>query len=162
MVRSICIDFDGVVHSCGGGWHGVTTIGDIPVPGAMQWLATLVLYGYQPEIFSVKRSPYFSGRNAMKAWIFDRMYDECYKIPPGTPMHDWRWKIVNGFTSAEPFDVQVFKAVKLFVRKLHFPKKMPACFIAVSTRSICFEGEFPTVEALKTFNAWSTHGCREY
>ena len=151
-MKSICIDFDGVLHSFATGWKGPSRIEDSPVHGAMQFLAMLVQQGYQPVIFSVQRSSTFSGRNAMKAWVFDTMYDECYKIPAGTPMHDWRWRIVNGFTSQDPFDVQVFNAVKRFIKKLQFPKHLPACYAAVSTRAIHFDGEFPTVEQLKTFN----------
>ena len=151
-MKSICIDFDGVLHSFVTGWKGPSRIEDLPIPGAMQFLGMLVQQGYQPVIFSVQRSSTFSGRNAMKAWVFDTMYDECYKIPPGTPMHDWRWRIINGFTSEDSFDVQVFNAIKRFIKKLQFPKHLPACYAAVSTRAIHFDGEFPTVEQLKTFN----------
>src|SRR5690606_19100252 len=38
---TVCVDFDGVLHSYVSGWKGGTVIPDPPVPGAIEWLTKL-------------------------------------------------------------------------------------------------------------------------
>lgn len=154
MLRPICIDFDGIIHSFTN-WHGATVIDGEVVPGAMSFLATLMTHGFQPVIYS-NRSRSFFGRKAMASWIFDRMYQEVFELPPGTPLSDWRWSVLNGYTSADNWDMQVYKAVKQFVRLLQFPKKRPLCYLSISTKAIQFVDQFPTVEELNKFRIWGS------
>jgi hypothetical protein len=37
-MKTICVDFDGVIHSYTSGWHGAGRADDPPVPGAIEWL----------------------------------------------------------------------------------------------------------------------------
>lgn len=39
--QTICVDFDGVLHSYTSGWKGATVIPDPPVDGALEWLTKL-------------------------------------------------------------------------------------------------------------------------
>lgn len=39
---TICVDFDGVIHSYTSGWQGADVILDPPVPGAIEWLNEMV------------------------------------------------------------------------------------------------------------------------
>lgn len=65
--RTICLDFDGVLHSYESGWQGIDVIPDEPVPGAFEALAKYV------EVFDVciysSRSSSSLGVEAMKAWM---------------------------------------------------------------------------------------------
>lgn len=38
MPRTVCVDFDRVIHSYVSGWQGPGVIPDPPVPGAIEWL----------------------------------------------------------------------------------------------------------------------------
>lgn len=68
--RTICLDFDGVVHSYVSGWKGVTSIPDAPVPGAKEAIDTLRAQGYEVVIFST-RSSTPDGLYAMQRWLED-------------------------------------------------------------------------------------------
>jgi hypothetical protein len=35
---TICVDFDGVLHSYASGWKGAGVVADGPVDGAIEWL----------------------------------------------------------------------------------------------------------------------------
>jgi len=50
--KVICVEFDGVIHSEVSGWHGADVAKDPPVEGAISWLATTHLNGYQLAIHS--------------------------------------------------------------------------------------------------------------
>lgn len=67
--KTLCIDFDGVIHSYISGWKGPSTIVDLPVPGALDWLdALIVSQQYEVCIYS-SRSKDPGGVDAMKAWF---------------------------------------------------------------------------------------------
>ena len=54
----ICVHFDGVIHSCTSGWHGIAKIEDPIVPGAIKWLMS-----YLPTPESISHfDPYEDGR----------------------------------------------------------------------------------------------------
>ena len=53
--RTICVDFDGVIHSYTSGWKGVDIIPDPPVEGAIEWLQEMVKH-FQVAIFSSRSS----------------------------------------------------------------------------------------------------------
>ena len=38
MPRTVCVGFDGVIHSYVSGWRGAAVIPDPAVPGAIAWL----------------------------------------------------------------------------------------------------------------------------
>lgn len=40
--KTVAVDFDGVIHSYASGWQGAGVIGDPPVPGAIEWLRSLL------------------------------------------------------------------------------------------------------------------------
>jgi len=63
---TICLDFDGVLHSYESGWKGIDVIPDPPVPGAFEALAKYVGH-FRVCIYS-SRSSAPEGIDAMKAW----------------------------------------------------------------------------------------------
>ena len=67
----ICIDFDGVLHWYREGWKGATNVYDPPVPGAIQWLRTLIQdEELIPMIYS-SRSKEQGAVEAMKTWLIE-------------------------------------------------------------------------------------------
>ena len=69
FVKTICIDFDGVVHDYEGGWQGKDTVSGKPVPGAFVWLGRLLDDpDFEPVIYS-SRSDELGGVKAMIEWF---------------------------------------------------------------------------------------------
>ena len=71
MGRTLCVDFDGVLHSYTSGWQGFGVVDDPPVPGAIEWLRALVA----DERFDVcvysSRSKDIGGLVAMRLWLVE-------------------------------------------------------------------------------------------
>jgi hypothetical protein len=67
---TICVDFDGVIHSYESGWQGIDVVADRPVPNAFDWLIDLLENdsGPVPVIYS-SRSKEEAGIKAMKEWF---------------------------------------------------------------------------------------------
>ena len=126
----LCVDFDGVLHSYSSGWKGATAIPDAPVPGAIEWLDSLVEDGeavcamaprfreFDVCIFS-SRNRYWGGRAAMK-----------------------RWLVANGFPKDK-------------IENLRFPLLKPAAFLLIDDRCWTFTGTFPSVKQMLEFRPWN-------
>lgn len=72
FVKTICVDFDGVIHDYEGGWQGKDVVFGKPVPGAFEWLGRLLDDpGFEPVIYS-SRSDETEGRMAMMQWFVDQ------------------------------------------------------------------------------------------
>lgn len=54
--RTICVDFDGVIHRYGRGWQD-GSIYDIPIKGAKEALRKMVSEGYRIVIFTTRLNP---------------------------------------------------------------------------------------------------------
>jgi len=75
LVKTILVDFDGVIHSYISGWKGVDVIPDPPVSGAIDWLGKMVnTEGIRVCVYS-SRSKSVDGVNAMKRWLI------AYSLP---------------------------------------------------------------------------------
>ncbi len=71
MRKTLCVDFDGVLHAYTSGWQGLAVIADGPVPGAFEWLTRLVTDGrFEVCIYSA-RSKGTSGVSAMRSWFLN-------------------------------------------------------------------------------------------
>ena len=69
MAKTICVDFDGVLHHYTSGWKGEEVVADPPTPGAMEWLAGLQQDPrLQVAIYS-SRSKHEAGVFAMRGWL---------------------------------------------------------------------------------------------
>jgi hypothetical protein len=116
MKKSLCIDFDGVIHSYTSGWQGVDVITDPPVPGALEWLRDMC-EEFEVHIFS-SRSHQDGGLRAIRGYLrvqLENMFGEeegdrimaCLSFPEKKPpavlyIDDRGWQF-NGrnFPSAE-------------------------------------------------------------
>jgi hypothetical protein len=81
--QTVCLDFDGVVHSYRSGWQGVTSIPDPPIHGTADAVAHLRKH-YRVVIHSARcATP--AGREAIAAWLLRHQIevDEiCEHKPP--------------------------------------------------------------------------------
>lgn len=66
--RTICVDFDGVLHSYTSGWKGADVIPDPPVPGAIEFLRYLQENGYRVVIHTT-RAESDAAVTAIRAWL---------------------------------------------------------------------------------------------
>lgn len=126
MPSIICVDFDGVIHSYKSGWQGACSIPDPPVPGAFDWLETIINHtdsGTGDKTFEVclysSRSKEIAAIEAMK-----------------------RWFIAEGFSPD-------------LLSQMKFPTQKPPANMTVDDRAFCFEGNYPTVEWLTSFRPWN-------
>lgn len=80
---TVCLDFDGVIHSYLSGWKGEAEIPDPPVEGAKRAIRILRM-DYEVKVFSTRcRTP--EGLEAVKKWLKanDIEVDEvCDHKPP--------------------------------------------------------------------------------
>ena len=75
--KTICIDFDGVIHAYSKGWHDGTAYDD-PVPGAFEAIKKLRSKGYNIVILSARPA------HVMGQWFLDRWPQGYGDIPEVT------------------------------------------------------------------------------
>lgn len=129
-LKTLCVDFDGVLNSYKSGWRGPRTLPDPPVDGAIKWLESLLgvpegvcaMYQEPPKfrvcIFS-SRNRYFGARRAMRKWLLK------HGLHPG------------------------------YLGMIEFPTRKPPAHFILDDRAKRFEGEFPTIEEMQTFRPWN-------
>lgn len=64
---TICVDFDGVIHSYASGWLGADVLPDPPNAGAIEWLRSM-LSKFDVTILTT-RGQYPEGREAVTRWL---------------------------------------------------------------------------------------------
>jgi hypothetical protein len=124
----LCLDFDGVIHSYTSGWKGPRNIPDPPVPGAIEWIRSLLGCPENEGIGSryldfriaiyYSRSRYWFARVAIKRWLEK-----------------------HGLTKYE-------------IELIDFPTEKPPAFLTIDDRAVTFTGRFPSAEEMKTFRPW--------
>lgn len=140
--KTICVDFDGVIHLYNSGWQGADQIPDPPVPGAIHGLHLLT---QDPEIevaIYSSRSSEPGGIEAMKKWL-------------DTWEKDWR----EG-TEWEQYDKDtvenMFRNVKYLSEKCVFPTSKPPAVVYIDDRGINFDGDWSKITAdLKNYKPWN-------
>lgn len=109
MTVTICLDFDGVLHSYKSGWTGLDNIADDPVPGAKETCEKLIELGYNLVILSTRfnedhnKSDFTSnsstGKRAAKDWLKKHGFPEMKLVttkPPASLYVDDRAFRFNG------------------------------------------------------------------
>ncbi len=109
--RTLCVDFDGVLHSYSSGWRGATVIPDPPVPGAIEWLAEAA-ERFHVIIFS-SRNRESGGADAMRTWLRDhgtppdvlgRLTFPRAKPPAHVYLDDRAWRFDGEFPELDDLD----------------------------------------------------------
>ena len=109
MASTICLDFDGVVHSYTSGWQGKLIINDPPVAGTKEAIDKLRM-DYEVKIYST-RCDSEEGQEAIKRWLwkYDIVVDEvCAHKPPAIIYIDDRGLQFNGDWDKTIADVHNF------------------------------------------------------
>ena len=123
---TLCVDFDGVIHSYRSGWQGATVISDPPVPGAIEALHAYLEH-FEVAIYSA-RSAQEGGIRAMRNFI---------------NIHDTEYLKRNGCPGPEAW------SEKCLINRLLFPTSKPAAVLYIDDRGLRFEGVFPDIQTLK-------------
>ncbi len=126
MPRTLCLDFDGVVHSYTSGWKGPRIIPDPPVPGAIPFMHDALNCGWDVCIHSSRSSAWF-GRWAMRNWLYEQAGMGYWHPSPG----------------------------EIGLCEVKFPLYKPAAFITLDDRALTFIGQWPDLEAFKAFKPWN-------
>lgn len=128
---TLCLDFDGVLHSYVSGWKGAHFIPDAPVPGAMDFLVRACAV-FDVQIYS-SRSSQEGGIAAMKSWI-DYWLDKEFGWDKGADVVARANRVRNN---------------------LKYPTEKPAAFVTLDDRALTFTGVWPTVQEIQDFKPWN-------
>lgn len=111
--KTVCLDFDGVIHSYISGWlPDVTELVDPPVEGAFKFIETLLEAGYDVAVHS-SRSHKEGGIEAMKKWflkhgmeeeIFNQINFPAFKPPAILYIDDRGYQFDGKFPTVEYID----------------------------------------------------------
>ena len=124
----LCLDFDGVIHSCTSGWQGATVIPDPPVPGAIPFMYE-ALEHFNVAVFSSRSNqPY--GINAMQDWLRSNAIDLIH-------------------TGLFEFDPNL-----CWLDCIQWPKEKPPALVTIDDRAITFDGTWPNLQTLLSFKPW--------
>lgn len=89
MRKTICIDFDGVIHDYSNGWQGVDVFGK-PVSGAKEGTAALKKAGWSIIIYTTRNDS-----QALRSWLQDNniSYDNI-NVNPNQPEGSEKGKLI--------------------------------------------------------------------
>jgi hypothetical protein len=149
-MKTLVFDFDGVIHSYASGWQGARVIADGPVPGAIEFLAELLLDGqYQLCIYS-SRSSQWGGRRAMRKWLREWFVNLCRAKPyPSLTGPLKRWMEIHAPAGA------YYTGAGRLVRAISWPTKKPPAWLTIDDRAVCFDGYFGDLRGIiETFQPW--------
>ena len=162
MPKTICLDFDGVLHSYKSGWQGPRKVPDGPVPGAIDFLLDLLADDWDVAIFSA-RSHQFGGRRAMKRWLrsvaMDHFLGALLKLqandPDGVRVYE-KWSKAGLCMMPEGSEEEDADCASAWlVRQLRFPLRKPPAIVTLDDRAICFDGDWPDLDTLNGFKPWN-------
>lgn len=74
-MRTICIDFDGVIHSYTSGWQGHENIPDPPVPGALDFIRAAQSIGGVEVVIQSTRAAKPEGLFAIEKYLHENGLD---------------------------------------------------------------------------------------
>lgn len=128
MKPTVCIDFDGVIHSYTSGWKDIDVISDVPVPGAFDAIRRFLRDGWEVCIFS-SRSNSAKGLLAMQEWMRGFGLEENEKTGCGTA-----WML-----------------------EVRFPQHKPAATISIDDRGLNFDGDWSKFDphTLRGYRPWN-------
>lgn len=123
---TLCLDFDGVIHSYTSGWKGADVISDPPVEGAMRFIWDAADH-FHIVIFS-SRSKDPRGLNAMRYWLVQNFRE--YWAADRTHCDD-------------------------ILSDIEWATSKPSAHVTIDDRAIQFVGIWPSMEMLRDFKPWN-------
>ncbi len=124
--KLISIDFDGVLNSYVSGWIGPADTPDDPVPGAMKFLADLVADDRFDAVVYSSRCASEEGVNAIRTWLDRHLVAELGE-----------------------------HAGRYVGNRIRVASSKPPAFVAIDDRVICFDGTWPSLDAVAAFVPWN-------
>jgi len=125
---TLCVDFDGVIHSYERGWQGGEIYGTV-VPGFFEWLER-VRHRFKVVIYS-SRSKDDAGVVAMSMWL-----------------HEQRNAWIKAGGERHPTESL----------EIEFAHEKPAAWLTIDDRAICFKGNWDAPELspdeIASFKPW--------
>jgi len=126
---TLCIDFDGVIHSYEKGWQDGTIYGTV-VPGFFEWME--IARDYFKLVIYSSRSQEDAGVIAMSLWL-----------------HEQRNAWIKAGGKRDP--------VKPL--EIEFAHEKPAAWLTIDDRAVCFRGDWNAPElipvAMRAFKPWN-------
>jgi len=126
-MKTVLIDFDGVLHSYSSGWQGASSIPDSPNPGAIEFLQRLI---DDPDIEPI----IWTSRVHCK-----ENEDPADSENAKTAIRQWLY-----LQGLRPDDVQQLKVTN----------EKPPAVLLIDDRAYNFSGLFPTLEFIHNFTPW--------
>jgi len=134
IAPTICLDFDGVLHSYGSGWQGIDVIPDGPVPGAMAFVRELQQRGDVKLAIYSSRSATPEGIQAMQDWLNVHLAEHL---------------------EAELGEHAAEEAARVIASDMIWARTKPPALVSLDDRGVTFEGTFPAVDELLAFKPWN-------
>jgi len=131
--KTIAVDFDGVLHSYSSGWHGVLTIADPPVRGAIEWL-TAAVARYKVVIHTARLL-----NGTLEGETTPGPHKVIAAIEQWLAHHDCPLEVVDQFN-------------------WHTGCGKPHAHVYLDDRGLCFDGVFPSFEIIDNFKPWNKQG----
>lgn len=131
--KTLCLDFDGVIHSYTSGWQGADVCIDPVTPGFVDWLMRADMY-FTIAIFS-SRSHQPGGKEAMQ---------------------DYVWKAISSRLDINGHPDESDYAYKLFNRLL-WPNEKPSAYVTIDDRALTFTGDWRDFDPMELggFQPWN-------
>ncbi len=130
---TICIDFDGVIHSYEKGWQDGVIYGEV-VPGFFEWVER-VRNQFKLVIYS-SRSKDDAGVTAMAMWL-----------------HEKRNQWIKAGGRRDPVETLT----------MEFAHEKPAAWLTIDDRAIRFTGDWNdpllSADAMRAFKPWNTRAA---
>lgn len=132
MKQTLAIDFDGVIHDRPKSERGISQVTGDPVPGAMHFLASVVV-PFHVVIFS-SRFRDWEGLEVVKEWMLLHMEEYVND-------RSERGKKVAYITD--------------IMDKINYDNQKPLAHVIIDDRAMTFTGAWPTIEKIMKFKTWS-------
>lgn len=158
MKKTLCVDFDGVIHSYSRNnpWINARTISGAPIKGALEFIVEASKY-FQLAILSTRNHQY-GGTRAMKRWLINEYYELSLMIPVPGWFEDFfisQIQVISpNILAGYNFNKEIKRLIKNFVNEIQFPKHKPPAVLYIDDRAYLFEGTFPDIHHMVNFKRW--------
>ena len=150
-MRTIALDFDGVIHSYASGWKGHTNIPDPPVEGAFEFILRLLDSSEWEVVVHTTRLQHHNAGEALVRWFIQHGFPPARLSDDAVYHPDYREA-----TYVSPRDQlqDEFPTLGTSASKLWFSATKPSAFVTLDDRALTFTGVWPDPAALAGFKTW--------